>query len=80
MSFYDLSEEQQRAMNVDYDFVACIEYNIDKKSDGWDLSDVERVIAVVEGEHDGASFHWIARLTGDRYVYMTGGCDYTGWD
>ena len=77
MSFYDLSEEEQKAKNVDYDFVACLEYN---PQGGWSLSDVERVLAVVEGERDDSSWHWIVRLTGDRHVYMTGGCDYTGWD
>ena len=52
---------------------ACLDHAVvDAVPDG--------ALAVVEGEHDGASYHWIVRLTGDRHVYMTGGCDYTGWD
>jgi hypothetical protein len=48
------------------------------------LSDIEKVLAVVEGESDGADWHWILKLKAPvnkmRYVYLVGGCDYTGWD
>jgi hypothetical protein len=77
MSFYEDSEKWEER-GIDSDFYNCHYHNIGEGE--FKMDDVEKVIAVVEGEHDGAAYHWIARLTGDRYVYMTGGCDYTGWD
>jgi len=76
MSYHDLTEAQQKAMNVDYDFCACLEYN----AQPFNLLDVERALAVIEGEHDGPDWHWIVVLRDGRFVYLTGGCDYTGWD
>ena len=77
MDYCDLTDEQQKRMNVDYDFCAALEYN---PQPGWGLSDIDRVLAVVEGQQDETDWHWIAKLTDGRYVYLTGGCDYTGWD
>lgn len=81
MSVFDLPDEIRKSMNVDYDFCACLEYN---PQDGWGLDNVHKVLAVVEGEHDGADWHWIVELTRmpreKSFVYLTGGCDYTGWD
>lgn len=80
MSVYDLRDDQQKAMNVDYDFCAALEYN----PQPFNLADVTRVLAVVEGERDESDWHWIVALNkpfdGKRFVYLTGGCDYTGWD
>lgn len=40
-----------------------------------------QTLAVIEGENDGASWHWIVQLKNpDRFAYITGWCDYTGWD
>jgi hypothetical protein len=77
----DLTDEQQKAMNVDYDFCAALEYN---SQDGWGLENVHKVRAVVEGERDESAWHWIVELTrmpkNKSFVYMTGSCYYTGWD
>ncbi len=76
-SYYDLSDEQQKKMGVDYDFVACLEFNAQPS---FTFEDVKKVLAVVEGEHDGADWHWVFSLNNGRFMYMRGGCDYTGWD
>ena len=60
-----------------YDIRACLEYNPQK---GFDVEDIDKVLAVVEGERDGKDWHWIFSLHDKRYVYLVGGCDYTGWD
>lgn len=76
MSYYD-NREKYDAMGVDYDLVACLEYN---PQTGFSVNDVAKVIAVHEGENDGPDWHWILRLNDDRFIYLSGGCDYTGWD
>lgn len=57
-----------------------------------DSSDIERVISFINGQNDYADWHWICLIrpkeigTGRDYnteytfAYITGGCDYTGWD
>ena len=76
MSYYDLTDQQQKDMAVDGDFCSMQEHN----PQPYNLLDVKRVLAVVEGEHDGADWHWIIALRDGRYAYTSGGCDYTGWD
>lgn len=76
MNYYELTKQQQKDMGVDYDFCAALEYN----PQPFNLADVRKVLAVVEGEADERDWHWIAALHDGRYVYLTGGCDYTGWD
>lgn len=60
----------------DYDLQACIDYN----PQTFTYDEVREVLANIEGEHDGADYHWILRLEGGRWAYLYGGCDYTGWD
>lgn len=76
MSYYD-NPEKYEAIGADYDLVACLQYN---PQDTFNIDDVAKVLAVVEGENDGADWHWILRLNDNRFVYLSGGCDYTGWD
>jgi len=68
--------QEMQAKGIDYDLRACLEYN----AQPFDIPDIERVLAVVEGERDEAAWHWLLKLSGDRYAYLTGRCDYTGWD
>lgn len=35
--------------------------------------------AAVMGENDEYSWHWIVGYK-DKFYYLNGGCDYTGWD
>lgn len=69
---------------LDYDLQACLEYN---PQAGYTVEEIAKVCAVIEGERDEASWHWILLLNdapgrdvSGRYVYLTGSCDYTGWD
>lgn len=42
--------------------------------------DVRDIIALVEGEGDGPDWVGLFKLKDKRYVTVTAGCDYTGWD
>jgi hypothetical protein len=42
--------------------------------------DVTEILAIQNGERDGANWIGVFKLKDGRYVYATGGCDYTGWD
>lgn len=75
-SYYD-NEEEFDSRKIDYDLVACLEYN-DQKN--FSVHDIEKVLAVHEGENDGEDWHWILELKNGKFVYLRGGCDYTGWD
>ncbi len=43
-------------------------------------AEIKRVLAVIEGERDGAHWHWIVELEDGTFAYLNGWCDYTGWD
>lgn len=77
MSFYDIPEAERSRRGLDADLAYCLKYNPQPE---FDLGKVECVLAVVEGEYDEKDWHWLLELTGPRYAYLTGGCDYTGWD
>lgn len=47
---------------------------------GLDVEQVKHLMACVPGEADGPDWHWVYILKNDKYGYMYGGCDYTGWD
>lgn len=56
-----------------YDLRAACEYN------NIDSSDLVDVLLEITGENDEASWHWIVKTT-SGFAYISGGCDYTGWD
>lgn len=76
MGYYDFPEAEMIARNIDYDLGAALEYN----PQPFTVGDIKMVHAVVEGEHDERDWYWIIELRDGRYVYLTGGCDFTGWD
>jgi hypothetical protein len=76
VSYYENNEEHEKH-GIDYDLWGCLYYN---PQSGFDVDDIDQVLAVYEGEHDGADYHWILQLKDERYIYLCGGCDYTGWD
>jgi len=43
-------------------------------------SDVEEILALVNGENDGPDWIGLFRLKDQRILLAYGGCDYTGWD
>ena len=75
MSYYD-EEKDYRDRGIDYNLSAAFHYNAEQPIK---LDDIEKVLAMFQGENDGASWAWIAKLKNDKYAYLQGGCDYTGW-
>jgi hypothetical protein len=63
-------------LGIDYDLDACLEYN----PQDFQLEDITEVFAIVEGEADEFDWHWLLGLDNGTFAYLTGGCDYTGWD
>ena len=47
---------------------------------GITTDDVKSVLAVIEGDSEGPPWHWLVELEGGIFAYITGWCDYTGWD
>lgn len=41
--------------------------------------DVDEIIAMSDGENDGESWIGVFKLKDERYAYIEGSCDYTGW-
>ena len=85
-SLWDFSEARQKEMKeagIDYDLSACLEYNPQQ----FGLEDIEKVVAVWTGENDGDDWRWVIKVSkkcaeanSGRFVFLQGGCDYTGWD
>ena len=43
--------------------------------------DIDVIVAEVCGENDGANWYWVVKRKSDKkYIYVSGGCDYSGWD
>lgn len=76
-SYYDLPEGEAKAAGIDYDLAACLEYN---PQGAFVVEDIQKVLAVYEGKNDEEDWRWVLRLKDGRYVFLQGGCDYTGWD
>ena len=61
-----------------YDLEDCLHAN---PQDGFCMDDVDRILAVIDGSNDEESWHWVLQLKNSQdYVYLTGDCDYSGWD
>lgn len=63
-------------MKDNRDLRGCLNYN----NVGIIYEDIEEVLALIEGERDWTDWHWIVKMRSGGYAYITGGCDYTGWD
>ena len=68
-----------RIHDVDYDLEAALEYNPDAKNP-LTKEEISGELAVIYGENDEWSWHWIVSLKDGRFAYIVGECDYTGWD
>lgn len=42
--------------------------------------DVRRIIAMAEGENDGDNWIGLFEMNNGTFVFLSAGCDYTGWD
>lgn len=60
---------------VDYNLLAALQEN----GHSCVVGEIVEVLATIEGENDGADWHWLVLLD-EGFAYVTGGCDYTGWD
>lgn len=78
MSYYYDNEEDSVERRIDYDLSAAVDFNL--QGDKFRLEDVAYVLAYLQGENDGPSYHWIIAMKDRTYAYVSGGCDYTGWD
>lgn len=77
MSYYYDHEEDAIERRIDGDLSYAVEYN---DVAPFRLEDVAYVLAALMGENDGPDYHWIVAMKDHTYAYVTGGCDYTGWD
>lgn len=59
----------------DYNLSSCLQNNLQ-----YIPGKVTSIVACIEGKHEGAYWHWIVTLDNKNFAYITGGCDYTGWD
>lgn len=87
MYFYDYPEHKEKG--IDYDLYTCLEFN---GQENFSVYDIKQVLAVYEGYNDRDSWHWVLELKEpiksihnkfvviNKYIYLTGWCDYTGWD
>lgn len=75
-NWYD-NDEEFTAKGIDYDLCACLDYN---PQNTFVVEDIKKVWAVWEGENDGDDWRWVLELDSGQFVFLQGGCDYTGWD
>ena len=61
-------------MKDNYDLMAACREN------GIQHDDIAGVVLEITGENDEYSWHWLVSLSDGRFAYITGWCDYTGWD
>ena len=76
-NYYD-DPEYWKEKGVDYNLLACLEYN---PQETFKSEDIKKVVAVHEGENDAEDWIWIIELRPPTtYAFLQGWCDYTGWD
>ena len=61
----------------DWNLVSAFENNEDVELK---IEDIDKVVAVHEGERDGNIWIWLVKLCSKEYALLEGWCDYTGWD
>jgi len=63
--------------NPNDDLWYALEYN---PSQSFNHDEVVSILAEVPGENDELSWWWVLELTRERYILVSGWCDFTGWD
>lgn len=69
-----------------YDWIEAFKYsngkNVDEggKDYSFDIADIKDILALEEGENDGANWIIYVKLKNGLYGFLAAGCDYTGWD
>jgi len=69
--------KMRNSLNPNDDIWLALDCNYPKS---FGVGEVESIEAEVPGANDELSWWWILRLTNDRYILVSGWCDYTGWD
>ena len=75
--WYGDYEDRLKDHGIDYDLFACLDENPQKT---FTVFDIKKVWAVWEGERDGDDWRWVLELNSGAFVFLQGGCDYTGWN
>jgi hypothetical protein len=44
------------------------------------ITDVMRIVAMDDGENDGPNWIGVFEMKNGTFVFLSAGCDYTGWD
>lgn len=81
----DISKEQKDLLAAEIDEVKRLPdgdlgYAMEYHPCGFSVNEIENVLATIPGHNDEDSWHWVVVLSDKRFFYMTGWCDYTGWD
>lgn len=75
ISVFDRTWEDHDKLQ-DWDLVQAFEYH----DTPFPLSDVKQVLAKHEGCRDVENWAWLVERESGGFVFIEGGCDYTGWD
>jgi hypothetical protein len=79
MGYYDYTSEQLALIPEairDYDWCEAFAY----APPGVGITDVAEVVASSDGCHDADNWVGVFKLHDGRFLYLSAGCDYTGWD
>jgi hypothetical protein len=55
----------------------ALEFNLPDK---FSPKQIEEIVAEIPGENDEFNWWWLLKLENDKYILVSGWCDYTGWD
>jgi hypothetical protein len=61
------------------DLADAVKYNRRYESKEY-TGEIDKVFGEITGERDERDWHWLVGFSDGKVGYLTGGCDYTGWD
>ena len=70
----------KEVVHYDYkndDLNDCLTYN---SPTNFNANDISGIVAEVAGANDEFNWWWIIKLKNKKYILLSAGCDYTGWD
>lgn len=50
------------------------------RDEAYKAEDVAEILAMIEGESDGADWIGLFKMNDGKFMCVRAGCDYTGWD
>lgn len=78
MGYYDKDNDYGQR-GIDDDLAQCI-YYADSSDIDFGLDDIERVLAVHEGEPDGDCWRWVLLMKNGDFTLLVSSSAYSGWD